>query len=574
MNILGIYDGHNSNAALIFNGSIRIAAEEERFSRKKNHDSRDPDNTGPQKSISACLAHLDGKLDCVVVALEEPEIVGQQALARYRESIESGLRRFIPDHKIDGVDVNRYPFQHHQRRIGKIKATLAECGVDANAVKFAHVHHHRAHAASVYYTSGMQDALIVTLDGKGDNLCGTVSLGHNGKITTLHEIDYLHSLGHFYTAVTVALGYKALQHEGKVTGLAARGKVNPEMLEAFQKLFRVEGGTIISRLNAGLPVGPYPDTLYSQHLERIKNIIGRYSHEDVAATAQKVLEDVVCDFIGHHLKQYGASHLLVTGGIFANVRLNQKLAELAGVKVFRVHPAMSDAGLGVGAALEIYYRDRPYVPCAIQNAFLGVEYSEAAMESVLRRMSFNYTKPQNIAEAVAQLLANGEVVCRYNGRSEYGPRALGNRSILYRADDPSANTWLNRQHLKRTETMPFAPMTLDAHMDENYRVIPAARGCDEFMTITYNCTPVMRDRSSGVVHLDGTARPQRLVQSANPSMHAILGAYHRLTGIPTIINTSFNIHGEPIVETPYDAARSFISGRFKYMQMGPFIVNL
>lgn len=572
MNVIGIYDGHNSNAALISNGSIIAAIEEERFSRIKNHDARVLGMTGPLESIRECLRHLSGKLDMVAVALEEPDTLQREAMSSFLASIKNGATTRNECREIDGIAVKNYSYELQERRINKIKDALADASVDLSLVKLVHVNHHRAHAASAYYTSGLWDALIVTLDGKGDNLCGTVAHGCNGKISTLHEIDYIHSLGHFYTAVTVALGFKALRHEGKVTGLAAHGKVNAEMHAAFQRLFQVVNGTIVGRLNEGLPLGPYPHTLYEHHLQRVRDIIKGHSAGDVAATAQQTLEDVVSEFVTHYVEKGKAKHLLVTGGLFANVRLNQRLAALEGLETFCVHPAMSDAGLGVGAALHAYHQQRDYEPRRLGNVFLGTEYVSDEIESLLKEHKLIYEKPDDIEDEVARLLADGEVVCRCVGRMEYGPRSLGNRSILYRTNDPSSNTWLNRM-MNRTETMPFAPATLDEHMRECYASIPASRASDEFMTITYQCTDFMRLKSPGVVHLDGSARPQRVVKAHNPSFHAILSRYHALTGIPSLINTSFNLHEEPIVCSPPDAMRAFLQGGFRYMQLGPFLVR-
>ena len=397
--------------------------------------------------------------------------------------------------------------------------------------------------------------------------------GQNGAIATISEIDYVHSLGHFYSAITVACGYQAVRHEGKVTGLAAYGKVDVDLLHDFERLFKVSDSTIVSQLNAEFPLGPYPHTLYEYQVNRIRKLAGKRSLPDIAATAQQFLENLIAEFAEQNIRKTNASHLLVAGGVFANVRLNQRLAMLKGLKAFQVHPAMSDAGLGLGAALECHYRYAAYLGDRVTNVFLGPEYSASEIERLLRlNGGISYCEPSNIEHDVADLLARGEIVCRFVGRMEYGPRALGNRSLLYRADDPTVNGWLN-QKLNRTETMPFAPVTLDEFMDECYEVIPSARACDEFMTITYQCTDFMRKLSPGVIHLDGTARPQRVCRSNNPSLYALLSRYHEVTGKPSLINTSFNLHEEPIVCSPSDAIQTFLMGRFRFMQLGPFLVQ-
>ena len=220
--------------------------------------------------------------------LEKLLTLHRDAINRYVEAAGVDARSRLKCRDIGGTRVEpydiQYPLTFQRDRIRKIRDTLAIVGIDLETVQFIHVPHHRAHAASVYFTSGLRDALIVTLDGKGDNLCGLVVRGDNGRISVMHEIDYVHSIGHFYTAITVILGFTPIRHEGKVMGLAATGQVDRQMLREFESLFRVVDGTIVSRLNDGLPLGPYPHTLYGDHVELICAIVGGKPIADIAAT--------------------------------------------------------------------------------------------------------------------------------------------------------------------------------------------------------------------------------------------------------------------------------------------------
>jgi carbamoyltransferase len=553
LNILGLYDGHNASAALIEDGVVVAAVEEERFSRVKNHDGRRLELSAPKESVKACLKYLNGQVDFVAIALEKPETLAGNINDTYRDAMSNG--RLIESAEWNATRVAKDAGHFQTRRIAKILEAVESIGVDLRTTQVVHVNHHRAHAASVYFTSGKNRALIVTLDGKGDNLSGTVSLGTNGTITLLQVIDHLNSLGHFYSAVAVVCGFAAIRDEGKVTGLAAYGRIDKDLLVRFRTLFQIVGGTIVSRLNDGASIGQYPSAVVSGgrfHVERIRAIVEGFEKSTIAATAQEFLEEIVVAFVHGQLQRHGTEHLQVAGGLFANVRLNQRLASLSEVDSFVVHPAMSDAGLAVGAALECHYATHLSLPQPLSNAFLGPDFSSEACEDALKSAGFAFHRAPHIERHVARLLADGEVVCRFAGRLEYGPRALGNRSILYRADDTAVSSWLNRR-LRRTETMPFAPATLDEFMDVSYYVLRAARGCDEYMTVTYDCKELMRQKCPAVVHLDGTARPQRVCRASNPELHSILTMYHSMTGVPSVINTSFNIHESPIVCTTRDA---------------------
>ena len=257
--------------------------------------------------------------------------------------------------------------------------------------------------------------------------------------------------------------------------------------------------------------------------------------------------------------------MFLSGGVFANVRLNQIIFELEGVEKINVHPGMTDAGLGVGAALYGYHHFRnalglDYEPYALSNVYFGSEFSKEEIRETLESEGVIYHEPEDLNKTIAKLLAEDKVVGRFTGRMEYGPRALGNRSILYSTKDKSVNDWLNKQ-LDRTEFMPFAPVTLEEFADDCYLVGEGKKepfDTARFMTITFDCTEEMKKKSPAVVHIDGTARPQVIRKEDNEDYHEILMEYQKLTGIPNLVNTSFNLHEEPIVENPAQALHAFI----------------
>ena len=315
------------------------------------------------------------------------------------------------------------------------------------------------------------------------------------------------------------------------------------------------------------------------HRSALKQLADRlppnFDIADLAATVQLILEEVGTAFIQYWLRQTGLRQIAVAGGVFANVKFNQRVHELEEVDAFFVHPGMDDGGLSVGCALaalaEEPGRDPGYLRDRLDNVYFGPEYGNDQIAKAISAADDEAQRVPDIHETIADLLAQGHVVARFTGRMEYGPRALGNRTILYQTTDPSVNDWLN-ENLARTEFMPFAPATLMEHAHRCYHNLAGAEDPARFMTITFNCSAIMKEQSPGVVHVDGTARPQLVDDHTSPDFYRILQAYHRRTGIPSVINTSFNLHGEPIVCTPEDALRSFQEGNLDYLAIGDWLV--
>src|SRR5262245_16353559 len=441
----------------------------------------------------------------------------------------------------------------HRRYGAELDAGLRQYRLQDKLVR---VNHHLSHAANAFYTSGMDEALIVTLDGYGSGLAGSVSIGRHGQIKMVHKLVYPSSLGEFYERVTSSLGFKPSRHEGKIVGLAAYA--DPDILYAVvREFFDVHDGDLFYR---------YP---HNHFLTR--HLAARYSKPVVAAAFQKVLEDVSAEYVGYYQKQTGIRNLVLSGGVAANVKANQRLFERCDFERVFIHPNMGDGGCGVGAALLLEARNglKPY---RLSDVYWGPEFTPSAIREALAREGLMPEQPEDLEKTVAELLASGNIVARFAGRMEYGPRALGNRSILYHAKDPSVNLWLNQQ-LRRTEFMPFAPATLYEHREACYHHIEGGEYAAEFMTLTFDCTTFMKQTCPAAVHVDGTARPQLVREDVNPAFHRILHHYHRLTGTPSIINTSFNMHEEPIVCTPHDAIRAFKLGHLPYLAIGPYLVT-
>ena len=443
--------------------------------------------------------------------------------------------------------------EDHHKFQDELLAGLREFGLQD---KLTRVEHHQSHVANAFYCSGFDRALVLTVDAYGSGLSGTVSVADESGIRRVGEIVTPYSLGTMYEYVTSALGFSPDRHAGKIVGLAAYGD-SSVLGDVLRNQFEERNG--------GFRIRHSSDVYLARHLSTL------FPKIDLAAAYQTVLEEVVQRQVAHYIKQTGLFTVVLSGGVAANVKMNQRIHDVPGVRNIYVHPNMGDGGCGTGAAI-LTLLEQGIRPQRLDDVFLGPDYSEEEIVAELKRAGVEYTRHENIEEEVARLIAENNVVARFDGRMEYGPRALGNRSILYPAQDPDVNQWLNTR-LGRTEFMPFAPATLYEDRHRCYKNIEGADFAAQFMTVTFDCTPWMREKCPAAVHVDGTARPQLVTPQSSPGFHRILQAYKQLTGIPSVINTSFNMHEEPIVCTPHDALRAFQLGRLDYLALGKFLVR-
>ncbi len=572
MRILGISDHIVSGAAVIEDGVITAAVNEERLVRKKMV------MGFPRQSIRAVLqlAKLEpGQFDAVAVGSKWGHFLNEyvdfdsglfgidrgvvkglffsvgstlsslRAAAPFLEQLYYGLRQPV-----------------FARRRAAVRSVLRDEFGFTCPVEF--ISHHYAHAASAYYGSGYTDALVVTMDGAGDGDSAHVYDVRNGTWKLLHQVPAFDSLGGYYGYVTHVCGFTAGKHEGKITGLAAHG--TDAYRDVLDRFIVYRDGTMVNVGNA----------FFTAAVKKLQAALpSNFNRADLAASIQLVSEDITGSFIGHWRGVTGARNIALAGGLFSNVKINQRVHELDGVESVYVYPAMSDEGLAAGAALALYADRAPGrgggSRCC-ETVYLGPEFSDAEITKAFDGEGVPYRRPNEIECEIADLISQGYVVARVAGRMEYGPRALGNRSILYRPDEVAVNDWLNKR-LRRTEFMPFAPSTLEEDADKSYDNLDGARDSARFMTITFQCSDEMRRLCPGVVHVDNTARPQIVRQKDNPGYYRILQEFKARTGLSSIVNTSFNIHEEPIVCTPGDAIRAFKIGHLDVLAMGPFLAK-
>jgi carbamoyltransferase len=549
--ILGISDDYTSNVALWLDGRPVFAVADERLTRRKGQAGF------PQRSVQAAL-------DSAGMSLRD---VDEVVVANRTHFVYRLLRAHFDDHTHDFFSPEQKVYLRFHDLVwhsGAIRRGLHGFNLGLLSTKLRRpvslCDHHLAHACSALASSGFDRCLVVTMDNLGDGASAKIYSWRDGRMSFLQGAIASDSPGQFYGEITQLLGFNPLRHAGKITGLAAMGDPAPAA-PIMRQLFHLSPDGRSFRL---LPSwrrwqarGPYAQ-------------LGRFTPEDVAAAAQWQLERVVSRWVQGALERTGLQQMALAGGVAANVKLNLALRRIPGVRAVHVHPAMSDEGLAMGAAASRLVARGELAPAPLETAYLGPGWSEEAVRQALTQAGLGFVEPALAPAVAARLLAGGHTVARYAGRQEYGPRALGNRSILHRPDDPRVKDWLNAR-LHRTEFMPFAPVV--RHEDAP-RCFEGLEGCEDparFMAIALDCTPWYRRRCPGVVHVDGTARPQILRHADNPFLHDILTSFQELTGLPSLLNTSLNMHEEPVVCSPSDAVAAFMAAGLDFLSAGPFM---
>lgn len=553
---------NESSASIVIDGKIVACVSEERISRKK------VDGRFPHLAINEVLkiANLNiNDVDHLAVSCLNPF----ETSKKYLESAFITLKDTGVVLKNKILDFSWFTI-YNKLKLNKV-FDLALLG-KTFTVNFND--HHYCHAAGAYYASPFENALVITLDGGGDGLDGGAYIGEGSTLERFIEIPHFQSPGTMYSAITHDLGFKRHRHEGKITGLAAYGNSDSKRL-GLDKLLNYEfkKHRFISK-----SVASHHKNLLSKS-NYFYPLLKHFPKEDLAAVTQSIFEKSILDFVNDainiaKIKGKKVENLCLAGGCFANVKANQKLFKSGNFKDIFVFPAMGDDGLSPGAALLTYYKKSKVSSkknSCILDTYLGGKFTNEEIEEVILGFNIKYSKLKKIEDKVGELLAEGNIVARFNGRMEYGPRSLGNRSILGAPFDPEINDWLNKK-LNRTEFMPFAPSILFENANK-YLVDFVSEKAADFMTITYDIKEGMKEKIPAVVHVDNTARPQIVRKNINESFHKIINAFYKRTGIPVVLNTSFNMHEEPIVYTPNDAIKSFLNGKLDYLAIGNFLIK-
>jgi carbamoyltransferase len=553
---------HDAAACLLRDGEIVAAAEEERFTRRKH------DPNFPRRAVEYCLeaGGLDPDDLDYVVFYEKPLLKFERIVAGYAATFPNSRRMFV---------------QAMQTWLGDklwVRSGIRKALQFGGPILFGE--HHLSHAASAYFPSPYIDAAVVTADGIGEWASTTIGVGRGIDLELAHEIRYPHSLGLLYSAFTAYLGFEVNEGEYKVMGMAAYGQ--PRYVDRVRKLidlaqdgsFRLDmryfayhrGSHSFDRAFVEL-FGP------PRHPEA--GLEDKYA--DIAASIQVVTEEAMLGIARRARELSGSRNLCMAGGVALNVLANTRVLREAGFENLWVQPAAGDSGGCIGAASYLHHTVlRHEERHTMRSACLGPSFSSAEIRAFLEREGIAHTTLAEgaIAPTVAQLLADNNVVGWFQGRMEFGPRALGARSILANPTDASMKDTLNAKIKHREAFRPFAPSTLKEaapiYFDIDGRATPDPES--PFMLLVARVRSEKQHLLPAITHVDGTARVQTVSREQNPLFYALIQEFGKLTGVPVIVNTSFNVRGEPIVCTPEEAFNSFAHTDMDYLMLDDSLI--
>ena len=560
--------GHDPAAALVIDGKVVAAAEEERFNRDKH-----AKGLQAEQAAQFCLRFAGLKPSDVQAVAYPFAPISIFSPARWHFAKRHW---YAPDRAITALlNGNR----RYRRNVAAVFAALERMGIDPRKIKFVPVQHHLAHASSAYHVSGYRDAAIMSVDGVGEYCTTWFGHGEGGVIKCLKEFYAPDSLGGLYGAITEFLGFEMLDGEFKVMGMAPYGDAskidvsklldwNERGFEVNTRLVNCIGARRYKRNGKGTYFSPKLIEMWGP--SRAGDEIDEpYIH--VAAAVQRQLEQVLVALVQHYLGEHIArtKRLCYAGGVALNVKANQRLiAQLPPGGEMFVQPAASDSGTALGAATYAAHQFGDTIQ-PMEHAYLGPEYSAAEIEAVLQKRGVKYERCASITDVAADLLARGEVVSWFQGRMEFGPRSLGNRSILGNPTSRGTAEMINAQIKYRERWRPFCPSILDRVAAD----ILQTNHPSPYMTFTFDVAEKWKTRIPEVVHEDGTARPQIVTPRSNPRYYELLEKFEARTGIPVLLNTSLNRRGEPMVCSPDDALNMFYGSDLRNLAMGDFLVR-
>jgi carbamoyltransferase len=527
----------NNAACIVVDGQLVAMVEEERLNRIKH-----APRMAPKLAMDYCLQQAGVKLDQVDYVAVGFDSAAKAALGNLRseESLLSGLNQAALWLRDGSIYERKLPLE----------------GYDRNRVIF--VNHHRAHAASSFFASGFPEANILSLDGSGGSESGILAIGRGINIEVLKVISNRGSWGLMYEAVTEKLGFRRHSGEGKVMGLAAYGKPDPK-------------GLPFVNWDGDIPVIDVEKRkAFVQSLKlRQKDDPITEEHENLAATLQDTLERAAARMAEWLHEQSGIRRLCLSGGSALNCSMNGKLARLPWVDEIFVQPAAHDAGTALGAALNVYVEKTGQRPdWRMEHTYWGPEFTNEQIEEALSAFQdLRFYKSADIFAETAKLLADGRIIGWFQGRSEVGPRALGNRSILADPSRPEMKDRVNNQVKHREPWRPFAPSVLEEAVGRYIdQPIPSP-----FMILAFDTKPEMKAEIAAAIHVDGTCRPQTVSRATNPRYWQLIKRFEELTGIPSVLNTSFNVDSQPIVNTPQEAIDTFVNCGIEVLAIGDFL---
>lgn len=551
--------GHDTSAVIVVDGKIIAATSEERFNREK-HSRKFPSN-----AINFCL-----KMASVKNINEVDEIsIGFDylKLAFYLDFV--GLFKYFPYSIKESIENGIYQINKiiNTRRI--LRKNFGYKG------KLSFLDHHDCHAASCYYPSSFDKAAILTVDGRGEQASTRIYQAKNNQFKTVFQLNYPNSLGAFYSCITEYLGFKDNCDEGKVMGLAAYG--GDSLVKKMRKILFIGGGSYKLNLDY-FDFHRFPERniskkfieLFGQPRKNDEKINQR--HKDIAKAAQVLLEEAIIEIAKRARRLTGEKNLCLTGGVALNSVANGRIIQRKLFDKVYIYPAAGDDGVSVGAALLSYYSAGNKRLFSIQNQspYLGYGPSDQEIKDAISECGLKFKQSRNICKDVAVLLSKNKCVGWFQDRSEFGPRALGNRSILI---DPrkAKNKGLVNSKIKFRESFrPFAPSVLKEYSNKYFELC----GVDSpYMIFAFKVKKAKKREIPAVTHVDGTARIQTVSKEQNLRYWRLIKEFYKLTGVPVLLNTSFNRMGEPIVNKPHEAIECFLGSGLDALALGDYLIK-
>ena len=554
---------HDSAACILKEGEIVAAAAEERFTRKKH------DNSFPTNAIKFCLnsARIAANEVDIVTFYEKPIVKFERIFSQHLQYFPKSRKTFVDsmgswiNEKLQIKKLLQDEFFYH----GKIQ----------------YIPHHLSHAASSYYLSNFKKSAIVTVDGVGEWATTTIGIGDGRNIRVDKEIRFPHSLGLFYSTITAFLGFRVNNSEYKVMGLAAYG--NPRKFKSqMDKLVALfKDGSYTLNME-------YFDYTWSDHMpsKRMEELFG-YSirkqtdrlhkhHKDIAASAQLKLEEAAFNLLNAASQRYKTKNLCLSGGVALNSVMNGKIIKNTPFKNIFIPPDPGDGGGAMGAAIYSHYNNSNKKITKDFSAFLGPDFGWYEIEKVFKKNNLEYTlltDRNEFLKRTVKLLENGKVIGWFQGRMEWGPRALGARSILASAAKEEMRDIINAKIKKREMFRPFAPVVLEEYVDSYFEAEGQPKVLGKYMLTVVPFKEKGKKEAPATVHVDGTGRPQSVARDDNPLYYDLIKQYMKKTGTPILVNTSFNVRGEPIVCTPEDAVSCFLNTEIDTLVIDKYLVT-
>lgn len=552
---------HDSAACLLKDGVLIAAAEEERFNRKKHY------SDFPHLSIQYCLDEAGIKIDDVRFI-----VYYEKSFPKFLRIIESYITQWPRSFPVFRRAVPLWI----KGRLNMRKHISRELKIDEDRIYFSD--HHLSHSASAFFVSPFKEAAVLTLDGVGEWDTTTLGYGTSNNIRIDKEIKFPHSIGLLYSALTAYLGFRVNDAEWKVMGLAPYGE--PLYTDKFKELLDIkEDGSF--RLD--MKYFSYLYSLKKTINRRFEKLFGRKQRKrdqeidkfytDMAASGQKVVEELIVKIAQHMHKKYKTDNLVIAGGVGLNSVANWRIMQNTGFKNIFIQPAAGDSGGSLGAAFAFYHmtlgKPRKF---EMTHALWGPSFDNKQIKDTLDKYDAKYKEFKDetkLIEETAKLLADNKVIGWFQGRLEFGPRALGNRSIVANPMNPEMKEILNTKVKYREKFRPFAPSVLEEKASKYFDIDIAA----PYMLLIPPVHPDKRDLLPAITHVDGSARLQTVDKKTNPRYHKLISAFEKITGMPVVVNTSFNVRGEPIVCTPEDAYSCYMRTGIDALIVGNFMLT-